>query len=285
MAAGQVSHGRRLPIRGHPARLALVLIGGGLPALLLLLPLGAVYYYAFRDGFGAYIGYLSTPSTRHAIWLSLLTIAVSVPINTVFGIVAAYAISKFEFFGKKLLISLIELPLSISPIVLGVAYVFVFGMQGLLGEWLLDKYDIRMVFNVAAVLIVTTIVTCPFVFREVLPLMQTQGTDDEVAALSLGAGGLTTFFRVTLPNIKWALLYGICLCLARGLGEFGSVIVVSGSIPNQTNTMTLQIELLSHDLVATGSFAVATVLTSFSLVTIAVKWWIEYRERRQVEEA
>jgi len=272
-------HRRRVAIRGHRGRTALVVLGAGAAFTLILLPLLAVFYYAFRDGLGAYVGYLNEPSTRHAIGLTLLAAAIAVPINTVFGITAGWALAKFEFTGRKLLISLIELPLSISPIIIGVAYLFVFGMQGLFGPWLME-HDLRLVFSVPAIVIVTTIVTMPYVFREVLPLMLSQGTQDEQAALTLGASGWKTFVRVTLPNIKWALFYGISLTLARCLGEFGSVAVVSGSVRGETNTMTLQIELLSHDHVLTGAFAVASILSSIAVVTMLVKAWIERREAR-----
>lgn len=284
MASSGTFQNHRLPIWGHPMRMLLVLVGAGLSVLLLVLPFVAIFYYALRDGLSAYWGYLTEPSTLHAIWLSVVAVAVAVPVNTLFGLLSAWAISKFEFIGKKLLISLIELPLSVSPVVIGLAYLFVVGMQGLLGEWLMER-NIQLVFNVTAIVVVTTIVTMPFVFRELLPLMQSQGTDDEVAAITLGAGGWTVFFRITLPNIKWGLIYGVCLCLARGLGEFGSVLVVSGAIRNQTNTMPLQIDLLFNDFVQTGAFAVATVLTSMALVTMVIKTWVEYREARRIRQA
>jgi sulfate/thiosulfate transport system permease protein len=271
--------GRRVSIRGHRGRTALVAIGAGSAVTLILLPLFAVFYYALRDGFDAYVGYLADPATRHAIMLTLLAAGIAVPVNTVFGITAAWTIAKFEFGGRKLLISLIELPLSISPIIIGIAYLFVFGMQGLFGPWLME-HGIRLVFSVPAIVIVTTIVTMPYVFREVLPLMLTQGSQDEQAAITLGASGWQTFTRVTLPSIRWALFYGIALTLARCLGEFGSVAVVSGSVRGQTNTMTLQIELLAQDKVMTGAFAVASILSSIAIVTMLVKVWIERREAR-----
>ncbi len=214
----------------------------------------------------------------------MLAAAVAVPVNTVFGVAAAWAVAKFEFPGKRLLTSLIELPLSISPIVIGVAYLFVFGMQGLWGEWLME-HGVRLVFSVPAIVIVTTIVTSPLVFREVLPLMQSQGTEEEQAAISLGANGWQTFFRVTLPNLKWALIYGVSLCFARALGEFGSVAVVSGAVRGGTNTMTLQIQLLFDDRVQTGAFAVASILTSLALVTMALKTWVERREAKAFSAA
>ena len=264
-------------IRGHRGRIALVVVGAGLASLLIVLPLGAIFYFAFHEGLPVYTQHLADPSTRHAIWLTLLAAAVAVPINTVFGVTAAWAVAKFSFPGRRLLISVIELPLSIPPLVIGVAYLFVFGMQGLFGPWLMD-HDIHLVFSVPAILIITTIVTTPFIFREVLPLMLSQGTQEEQAAITLGASGWKTFWYVTLPNIKWALFYGVSLCFARCLGEFGSVAVVSGAIRDETNTMTLQIELLSNDRVATGAFALASILSSIAVVTMLVKIWVERRE-------
>jgi sulfate/thiosulfate transport system permease protein len=267
----------RAPLRGYPRRLALVLVGAGATGLLLLLPLAAVFFYAFQDGWRAYISHLIAPDTLHAVGLSLLAAGVALPINTAFGLAAAWALAKFDFPGRRLLISLIELPLSISPIIIGVAYLFVFGMQGFLGPWL-DDHGVRLAFNVASIVIVTTIVTSPYVFREVLPLMLTQGTQEEQASITLGAGGWQTFWRVTLPNVKWAVIYGVCLSFARSLGEFGSVAVVSGGVRGETNTMTLQIDLLYHDRVQTAAFAVASILTSIALVTLVLKTWVERRE-------
>jgi sulfate transport system permease protein len=275
--AGNGVRPRGAPVRGHRGRTALVVVGAGAAFALILLPLCAVFYYALRDGYPAYAGYLADPDTRHAIGLTLLAAAIAVPINTVFGVTAAWALAKFEFAGRKLLVSLIELPLSISPIIVGIAYLFVFGMQGLFGPWLME-HGLRLVFSVPAIVIVTTIVTMPYVFREVLPLMASQGTYDEQAAITLGAGGWMTFVRVTLPNIKWALFYGVSLTLARCLGEFGAVAVVSGSVRGETNTMTLQIELLSHDHVPTGAFAVASILSSIAVLTMLAKLWVERRE-------
>jgi sulfate transport system permease protein len=270
----------RDPVLGHPGRLALVVLLGGPAAALLLLPLAAVFALALQSGLDAYLAHLAAPDTRHAIGLTLLAAAVAVPVNTVFGLAAAWAVAKHEFPGRKLLISLIELPLSISPIVIGVAYLFVFGMQGLLGPWL-SEHGVRLVFSVPAVVIVTTIITVPYVFREILPLMQSQGATDEHAAVSLGASGWKTFLRVTLPNIRWALFYGVCLCFARSLGEFGTVAVVSGAIRGETNTMTLQIELLANDRDGSGAFALASVLSFIALVTLALKLWFERREAAQ----
>lgn len=270
----------RRPIHGHPGRIALVIFGAGSAALLILLPLVAVFRHAFGEGFSAYLGHLSTPETRHAIGLTLLAAGIAVPASTIFGLSAAWLIGKFEFRGRRLLTSIIELPLSISPIIFGVAYLFVFGMQGLLGPWL-DEHGVSLAFNVTAIVLVTTMVTLPYVFREVLPLVLAQGVQEEHAAVILGASGWQTFRRVTLPNIRWALLYGVTLCFARALGEFGSVAVVSGAVRGETNTLTLHIELLSNDRVAAGAFAVASILTSIAVVTLLVKTWAESREARQ----
>jgi sulfate/thiosulfate transport system permease protein len=267
----------RSSLRGHPRRRALVLAGAGGAGLLICLPLGAVFYYALRDGLHAYWSHLTATDTVHAIGLSLLAAGIALPINTAFGLTAAWSLAKFEFPGRRIIISLIELPLSISPIIIGVAYLFVFGMQGLLGPWL-DEHGITLAFNVASIVVVTTIVTTPYVFREVLPLMLTQGTNEEQAGVTLGAGGWQVFRRITLPNIKWAVFYGMALSFARSLGEFGSVSVVSGAVRGETNTMTLQIDLLYHDHVQTAAFAVASILTSFALVTLLLKTWVERRE-------
>lgn len=279
-AANRAPARPRVPVFAHPGRLLLVLLFGGSAAALLLLPLAAVFTMALRSGLAAYFSHLSNPDTLHAIKLTLIAAGVAVPVNTVFGLVAGWAVAKFEFPGRKLFISLIELPLSISPIVVGVAYLFVFGMQGLLGPWLMD-HGIRLVFSMPAVVIVTTIITVPYVFREILPLMQNQGVTDEHAAVSLGASGWQTFLRVTLPNLRWALFYGVCLCFARSLGEFGTVAIVAGAIRGETNTMTLQIELLSNDLDGSGAFALASVLSSIAVLTLALKLWLERREARK----
>lgn len=282
--SGGIQQRPRVAVGGNIRRLALVGGGAAVTLLVIFLPLFAVFYYALRDGVAAYCGHIFNADTLHAVWLTVLAAAVAVPVNVVFGVTAAWAVAKFEFPGKRLLTSLIELPLSISPIVIGVAYLFVFGMQGLWGGWLMEN-GIRLVFSVPAIVIVTTIVTSPLVFREVLPLMQIQGTEEEQAAVSLGATGWQTFFRVTLPNLKWALIYGVSLCFARALGEFGSVAVVSGAVRGETNTMTLQIQLLFDDRVQTGAFAVASILTSLALVTMALKTWVERREAKAFLEA
>jgi sulfate/thiosulfate transport system permease protein len=251
--------------------LGLVLVA---TALVIVGPLAVIFAEAFRLGLGAYLQNLAAPDTRHAIWLTLATALVAVPINTAFGIAAAYAIAKFEFRGKNLLIALVELPFSVSPIVAGVAYLFVYGAQGWLGP-VLQANGIKIMFAYPAIVLASLFVTAPFVAREILPLMQAQGSSEEEAALSLGASGGRTLWSVTLPNIRWALLYGVALTNARVMGEFGAVSVVSGSIRGVTNTLPLQIELLYQDYNAAGAFAAATILAGIALVTILAKMVVE----------
>jgi sulfate/thiosulfate transport system permease protein len=285
---GDRSGTRRLPFRNgskivlphHNKASGFMIVGVSVMLVLFLLgPLVSIFHYALRDGLPDFFVYLRDPHTLAALRLSLLAAFVAVVLNTIFGVAAAWAVARFEFPGRKSLVSLIELPLSLSPILFGVAYLFIFGMQGLAGPWLAE-HDIRLVFNAAAVVLVTTMVTSPFVFREILPVMQNQGADEELTAASLGARGWRILRCVTLPNIKWALLYGMCLCFTRSLGEFGSVAVVSGGIPGRTNTLTLQIDLLFHDLVQTGAFAVATILTLTAVATLTAKWLLEVCENR-----
>ncbi|CAH1662539.1 sulfate/thiosulfate ABC transporter inner membrane subunit CysW [Chelatococcus asaccharovorans] len=255
-----------------------VLITAGLvlTALFLVAPVAVIFAQAFSRGFAAYRASIVQPETLHAIWLTAVTALIAVPINMVFGVAAAWAIAKFRFPGKKTLISLIEIPFSISPIVAGVAYLLVYGSQGLFGEWLAD-HDIRIMFTPAAIVLVMLFVTSPFVVRELLPLMQAQGSEQEEAAATLGATGFQIFRRVTLPNIRWALLYGTVLCSARAIGEFGAVSVVSGRIRGETNTLPLQIELLYNDYNAAGAFAAASTLTVIALITLLIKAIIERR--------
>jgi sulfate transport system permease protein len=256
-----------------------ILIGvGGLMAVVFLgLPVVLIFTQAFSLGVSVYLAKISTPDTLHAVYLSLLTTFLVVPVNTFFGICAAWAVTRFSFPGKRLLTALIEIPFSISPIVAGLACLFLYGSQGLLGPWLAD-HDIRLMFSVTAIFLASLFVTSPFVARELITLMQSQGSEDEEAALSLGASGLETFLRITLPNIKWALLYGVILCNARVLGEFGAVSVVSGKIRGETNTLPLQIELLFHDYNAVGAFAASSILTFVALLTLIAKAWMARRE-------
>ena len=272
------SHSRKPPRVGDaPAvrrtLIAFVLVVG---ALLVLAPLAIIFVQAFSQGLAAFRAAIVHPDTLHAIGLTVATALIAVPLNTAFGIAAAWAITKFDFPGRRLLLVVIEIPFSISPIVAGVAYLFVYGLQGLFGP-ALQAAEIKVLFALPGIVLASMFVTAPFVARELIPLMQSQGTEEETVAVSLGAGGLTTFLKVTLPNIRWALLYGIVLCNARVMGEFGAVSVVSGNIRGQTNTLPLQIELLYHDYNAIGAFAVASVLTMLAIVTLIVKTIIERR--------
>ncbi len=254
-------------------------VGLGFFAVFLLMPLIAVFLEAFRKGWQTYLAALVEPDALSAIRLTLLTAAIAVPLNLVFGVAAAWAVAKFDFRGKQLLISLIDLPFSVSPVVAGLIYVLVFGAQGWLGPWLSD-HDIRIVFAVPGIVLATVFVTFPFIARELIPLMQAQGRDEEEAAVTLGASGWQTFRRVTLPNIKWALLYGVILCNARAMGEFGAVSVVSGHIRGETNTMPLHVEILYNEYQFAAAFAVASLLALLALVTLAVKTFIERRAKR-----
>ncbi|MFA5042898.1 MAG: sulfate ABC transporter permease subunit CysW [Kiritimatiellia bacterium] len=244
--------------------------------LTLFVPLAAVFWEALRKGLDAYGAALVEPQALAAIRLTLLTAAIAVPCNLVFGVIAAWAIAKFEFRGKNLLITLIDLPFAVSPVVSGLIYVLVFGAQGWLGPWLV-AHDIKIVFAVPGIVLATIFVTFPFVARELIPLMQAQGTEEEEAAIVLGANGWQTFWRVTLPNIKWALLYGVILCNARAMGEFGAVSVVSGHIRGKTNTMPLHVEILYNEYNFVAAFAVASLLALLALVTLAAKNLVEWR--------
>ena len=242
----------------------------------LLLPLIVVFVEALRQGVSAYWAAISEPDTLAAIRLTLLTAIVVVPINTLFGIAAAWAVTKFTFAGKNLLITLIDVPFSVSPVIGGMLFVLLFGLPGLLGPWLAAQ-DIKIIFAVPGVIIATLFVTLPFVARELIPLMQKQGTDQEEAALMLGANGLQTFLRITLPNIKWGLLYGVLLCNGRAIGEFGAVAVVSGHIMGLTNTMPLHVEVLYNDFNFVASFAVASLLVMMAFATLVLKTALEAR--------
>ena len=260
-------------------RYLLILVALAFLTLFLLLPLAAVFAEALGRGWEAYLAALHEPDTLSAIRLTLLTAAICVPANLFFGIVAAWAIAKFSFRGKSLLITLIDLPFSVSPVVSGLIYVLIFGLQGWLGPWL-QAHDIRVIFAVPGIVLATIFVTFPFVARELIPLMQSQGRDEEEAALTLGASGLQTFFRVTFPNIKWGLLYGVILCNARAMGEFGAVSVVSGHVRGSTNTIPLQVEILYNEYNYAAAFAVASLLALLALVTLAVKGLAELKIRQ-----
>ncbi len=268
--------GIRRALDGHGLRRALIGIAAVIGAILLLAPIAVIFTYALSQGPRALVENLLAPDTLHAIGLTLLTLVVVLPVNVAFGLAAAWAITRFRFHGKRLLVTILELPFSISPIVAGVIYLFLYGAQGLFGPWLAE-HDIRLMFSIPAIFLVTIFVTSPFVARELITFMRNQGPDEEEAALSLGASAWRMFTMVTLPNIKWALLYGAILCGARSVGEFGAVSVVSGNIRGQTNTLPLQIELLYNDYNAAGAFAAAAILTLIALATIIVKTWLEGR--------
>ncbi|RYE62698.1 MAG: sulfate ABC transporter permease subunit CysW [Rhizobiaceae bacterium] len=245
-----------------------------LVAFVIVAPLIIIGVEAFSKGWAVYRDTIIHPDTRHAIMLTVLAALIAVPVNTAFGIAAAWAITKFDFWGRRFLLVVIEIPFSVSPIVAGVAYLFVYGLQGLFGP-VLDAYGIKILFAVPGIIIASMFVTAPFVARELIPLMQAQGRDLEEASTSLGASGFRTFFSVTLPNVKWALLYGVILCNARVMGEFGAVSVVSGNIRGQTNTLPLHIELLYHDYQAAGAFASASILALIAVLTIIAKVALE----------
>lgn len=265
-----------------------VLIGISLAFLgvFLVMPLACVFAEALRQGFGAYWAGLTDPYALASIRLTLLIAAICVPLNLIFGVCAAWCIGKFEFVGKNLLTTLIDLPFAVSPVISGLIFVLMFGLQGWFGPWL-DRHDIDIVFAVPGMVLATIFITFPFVARELIPLMQEQGTEEEQAAMTLGASGLQTFFRVTLPNVKWGLLYGVILCNARAMGEFGAVSVVSSSIAGKTNTMPLQIELMYGEYDYVGGFAVASLLAMLALVTIVLKSLVEWRtsvRHREISE-
>ena len=269
---------RRTSPISEPAAVRWGLIAAGLAfaGLFLVLPLVAVFSEAFRQGIGAYVEALQSPDAQSAIRLTLLVAAIAVPLNVVFGICASWAIAKFEFKGKAFLITLIDLPFSVSPVISGLVYVLLFGSGSLLGPWL-KANGVEILFAVPGIVLATIFVTFPFVARELIPLMQEQGTGDEEAALSLGASGWQTFWRVTLPNIRWGLLYGVLLCNARAMGEFGAVAVVSGKIRGQTTTMPLQVEMFYNEYQGTAAFALASILALLALVTLVLKTALEWR--------
>ena len=245
-------------------------------AVFLLMPLIAVFVEALRKGWETYVTALVDPDALSALRLTLLAAAIALPLNLVFGVCAAWAIAKFEFRGKHFLITLIDLPFSVSPVIAGLIYVLVFGAQGWLGPWLAE-HDIKIIFAVPGIVLATVFVTFPFVARELIPLMQAQGKEEEEAAVVLGASGLQTFWHVTLPNVKWGLLYGVILTNARAMGEFGAVSVVSGHIRGETNTLPLHVEILYNEYQFAAAFAVASLLALLALVTLGIKTWIEHR--------
>ncbi len=267
---------RRVVTEALGVRVILIVVTFAFLTLFLLVPLVLVFYEALNKGVAAYFAAFTTRETQSAIKLTLLIAAIAVPCNIVFGLAASWALAKFDFKGKSFLNTLIDLPFSVSPVIAGLIYVLLFGAQGFLGPWLQSE-GIQIVFAVPGIVLATMFVTFPFVARELVPVMQAQGTQDEEAAASLGAGGFRTFVRVTLPNIRWALLYGVLLCNARAMGEFGAVAVLSGKIRGKTNTMPLQVEILYNDYMYAAAFAVASLLALLALVTLGIKTALEWR--------
>lgn len=268
--------GRRMTRGARWARVAMLAVSFGFLGLLLLAPLGAILAQAFAGGARLFLESFSDPDTRASIRLTLLVAAIVVPANTLFGIAAAWAIARFEFRGKSLLVTLIDLPFAVSPVIAGLVLVLLFGAQGWFGAWLLDR-DISIVFAMPGIVLATIFISFPYVARELIPLMQQQGSDEEVAALSLGASAWTLFVRVTLPKIRWGLLYGIILCNARAMGEFGAVSVVSGHIRGLTTTMPLQVEILYNEYNFVAAFAVASLLALLAILTLVAKTLVEWR--------
>ncbi|MDE2592871.1 MAG: sulfate ABC transporter permease subunit CysW [Burkholderiales bacterium] len=253
-------------------------------SLFLFVPLVSVFAEAFKKGWDVYLAAITEPDAWSAVTLTLTAAVIAVPLNLVFGVAAAWAIAKFDFRGKSLVLTLIDLPFSVSPVIAGLIYVLVFGLQGWLGEWLRDQ-DLKVIFAVPGIVLATIFVTFPFVARELIPLMQAQGQEQEEAARVLGASGWQTFWKVTLPNVKWALLYGVILCNARAMGEFGAVSVVSGHIRGQTNTLPLHIEILYNEYQFAASFAVASLLAGLALVTLVLKFIVERRVQQELAQA
>ncbi len=250
----------------------------------LFLPLVSVFFEAFKKGVDVYFAAITEPDAISAVKLTLVAAVIAVPLNLVFGVAAAWAIAKFDFRGKSILLTLIDLPFSVSPVIAGLIYVLVFGLQGWFGEWL-SAHDLKVIFAVPGIVLATIFVTFPFVARELIPLMQAQGQEQEEAARVLGASGFQTFWKVTLPNVKWALLYGVILCNARAMGEFGAVSVVSGHIRGQTNTLPLHIEILYNEYQMAAAFAVASLLASLALVTLVLKYTVERQVQRELAQA
>ena len=272
---------RRAPT-AEPAwvRLALMAVAFAFLTLFLFVPLATVFYEALKKGLDVYVAAVTEPDALSAIKLTFIATAISVPLNLVFGVAAAWVIAKFEFRGRNVLLTLIDLPFSVSPVIAGLIYVLVFGLQGWFGHWLAD-HDLKVIFAVPGIVLATVFVTFPFIASELIPLMQAKGIEQEEAARVLGAGGWAIFTRVTLPNIKWALLYGVILCNARAMGEFGAVSVVSGHIRGQTNTMPLHIEIAYNEYQFAAAFAVASLLAGLALVTLVLKYVVEQRVKGQ----
>ncbi|MCT8089710.1 sulfate ABC transporter permease subunit CysW [Acinetobacter sp. C_4_1] len=246
----------------------------------LILPLILVFVEAFKQGVGVYFQALVHPDTLSAVKLTLLTAAIAVPLNVIFGVAAAWSVAKFNFRGKSILTTIIDIPFSVSPVIAGMMLVLIFGTQGWLGGWLMDN-DIKILYAIPAIVLATVFITVPFVARELIPLMEAQGTEEEEAAIVLGASGWQTFWKVTLPNIKWGLIYGVILCNARAMGEFGAVSVVSGHIRGETNTLPLHVEILYNEYTFSAAFAVSSLLALLAIVTLILKTWVEVRQEKQ----
>ena len=246
----------------------------------LILPLILVFVEAFKQGVAVYFQALINPDTLSAVKLTLLTAAIAVPLNVVFGVAAAWSVAKFNFRGKSILTTIIDIPFSVSPVIAGMMLVLIFGTQGWMGGWLMD-HDIKVLYAVPAIVLATIFITVPFVARELIPLMEAQGTEEEEAAIVLGASGWQTFYKVTLPNIKWGLIYGVILCNARAMGEFGAVSVVSGHIRGETNTLPLHVEILYNEYTFSAAFAVSSLLALLAIVTLILKAWVEIRQENQ----
>jgi len=290
--AGIVTNGRGADQKQQPrgteespfVKWTLISLALGFCFVFLLLPLANVFAQAFAKGWDYYWNALANPDSWAAIRLTLLVAGISVPLNVVFGLAAAWAVAKFEFPGKAFLITLIDLPFSVSPVVAGLMYVVLFGLQGFFGQWL-DAHDIKIIFAVPGIVLATVFITFPFVARELIPVMQATGTEQEQAALTLGANGWQTFWHVTLPSIKWGLIYGVILCNARAMGEFGAVSVVSGHITGLTDTMPLRVEKLYNEYNAPAAFAVASLLALLALLTLGIKTALEWKQAREYEKA
>ncbi|WP_437577866.1 sulfate ABC transporter permease subunit CysW [Sorangium sp. So ce887] len=284
-AAGKLRVRSRGAVRGATSepplvRWALTAVALAFLGFFLFLPVVAVFIEALKDGLSGYWRAITAPDAVAAIELTLTTALIAVPLNLVFGVAAAWAIARFEFTGKSLLVTLIDLPFAVSPVISGMIFVLLFGAHGVIGPWLID-HDIQVIFDRPGIILATTFVTFPFVARELIPFLESQGADEEHAALSLGASGWSMFFRITLPNAKWGLLYGVVLCNARAMGEFGAVSVVSGHIRGQTNTMPLHVEVLYNEFHFSAAFAVASLLVLLALLTLVVKRLIEHRAQRE----
>lgn len=283
--SGVLSENRLSAVSREPGWVKWLLISLALTflSLFLFLPLVSVFFEALKRGWDVYLAAITEPDAVSAIKLTLIAAGISVPLNLVFGVAAAWAIAKFDFRGKSVLLTLIDLPFSVSPVIAGLIYVLVFGLQGWFGAWLIEN-DMKVIFAVPGIVLATIFITFPFIARELIPLMQAQGQEQEEAAVVLGASGWQTFWKVTLPNVKWALLYGVILCNARAMGEFGAVSVVSGHIRGMTNTMPLHIEILYNEYQFAAAFAVASLLAVLALVTLVLKYIVERRVQQQLSQ-